>query len=522
MSLIGALNTALSGLRVTQASIAATSQNAANVQTPGYSRKSVAQEAVALGDGLGGVRAGKLERAYDAALMQELLRQESASGRLGVQDAFLARIEALQGKPEDGTSFAARLTQMRDAFIQLQSKPESAIFQSNVVERAADFALVMNQVGGGYNDARQAAQDDIVKVVGQMNRLLQEIGDLDQSIFRAGGGTSPDLLDRRDQRVRELAQIVDIRTVDRSDGTIVIMTRDGATLHNRVPTQISTRDAEIQPNSAYTGQPGGTIPAIRLGDPDTGPDITASLRGGSLGGLVELRDEILPRMQGELDELAHKIASRFQGKDSTTRQIPGLTFFTDVDGRTVPGDISGNADYSHPSTYVGFAARMRVAQAVLDDPSLVRYGDAGAPVTPPSGGSNPPDPVGGSTLFLKNVVDNVFGNRALDGQPHIAFNTASLGANPLRNLQSSMPTGLSVIDFAQQLLVKHAGEAGKAADNAKAAKATVENLALDYQNKTGVNLDDEVTRLVILQRSYAAQARVISTVEQMFDALFQI
>lgn len=523
MSLIGALNTALSGLRVTQANIAATSQNAANIQSPGYSRKSVTQEALALGDGLGGVKTGKLERAYDAALMQELLRQESASGRLSVQDTYLARIESLQGKPEDETSVAARLTQMRDSWVQLASKPESSIFQADVVDRATDFAVAMNAAGTGYNEARQAAHDEIVRAVQQVNRLLQEIGDLDQSIFRAGGtGTSPDLLDRRDLRVRELAQLVDIRTIDRSDNTIVIMTRDGATLHNRVPAQVSTREAEIQPSSVYTGDASGSIPAIRLGDPDTGADITRSLKGGRLGGLLELRDETIPRMQGELDELAHKVASRFQGKDSATRQIPGLTLFTDTDGRTVPGDISGNADYSHPSTYVGFASRMRVGQAVVDDPALVRYGDAGAPVTPPPGGSSPPDPIGGSTLFLKNVVDHVFGNRALDGQPHIAFNTASLGADPRRNLQSSLPPGLSVIDFAQQLLVKHAGEAGKVADDAKAAKATVENLELEYQNKTGVNLDDEVTRLVILQRSYAAQARVISTVEQMFNALFQI
>lgn len=119
-------------------------------------------------------------------------------------------------------------------------------------------------------------------------------------------------------------------------------------------------------------------------------------------------------------------------------------------------------------------------------------------------------------------MDHVFGTTTLGGSNHIAFNTQGLGANPRRNLTSSIPANVSLIDFAQSVLVKQSSEAGWAKARATEATAMKEELDFRYSDKTGVNLDEEVVMLTVLQRSYAASSRVITTVEQMYDSLFRI
>ncbi|WP_114394022.1 flagellar hook-associated protein FlgK [Oleisolibacter albus] len=524
MSLNVAMSSALSSLRNTQANMGVTSQNVSNAQTPGYTRKSLTQEALPYGNGLGGVMTGKVERAYNESLMREMLRQQSLAAQTDITQSYLSRLEKTQGKPEDESSVAASLTQLRDAFVQLQAKPESLEYQQKVIRQAQSFTTTLNSTGQAYIDLRNEAQQQIVEGVNQVNQLLDTIASVDSAIFRAGNtgsATIADLVDKRDESIRQLAQYMDITVTNRADGTVLVMSQSGSMLVDRVANTLSTASCVPQASDYYSPDGGGGIPPIRLGDPVSGLDITSSIRGGKLGALIDLRDETIPRMQGELDGLAHEVATRFAGKDSPTRQIPGLHLFSDADGVSIPGDTSGAVDYAHPSTYVGFASRIRVSQKVLDQPELVRYGDAGAPVAPPAGGSNPPDVVAGDTLFLKNAVEHVFGATALDGKPHQAFNTGGLGADPRRNLQSTLPANLSLIDYAQQMLLKHSGEAGAATAAASEAKTTSENMTLEYQNATGVSLDDEIVKLLTLQRSYAAASRVVTTIEQMYDALFR-
>ncbi|ACJ01104.1 flagellar hook-associated protein FlgK [Rhodospirillum centenum] len=524
MSLSVAISSAISGLRATQNNIATVSQNTSNIQTPGYTRKFVTQEAQVHTPTTGGVRTGQVQRTFDQALYRELLQRESQAAHLETVSTTLSSIEKLQGSPESQTSISARLADLRDDFIGLAAKPESVELQADVVNSAQIFAASMNTVANAIIDKRSETQDAIVNTIDTVNGLLTDIAQLDRQIFQTQGtqqGTA-DLQDRRDLKIRDLAKLVDVVALERADGTMLLMTRGGATLLDRVPNYLSTSPSRIAASSYYDPSGAGGIAPIRLGDPNTGVDITQDLRGGQLGGLLELRDDILPRMQAELDELAHMVAVRFKGKTAPDDGAPGLTLFTDTDGVSIPGDVSGSVDYAPPILYVGFASRIRVGQAVMENAELVRYGDGGAPKVPPASGSSPPDPIAGSTIFLKNVVDHVFGTTTLGGSNHIAFNTQGLGANPRRNLTSSIPANVSLIDFAQSVLVKQSSEAGWAKARATEATAMKEELDFRYSDKTGVNLDEEVVMLTVLQRSYAASSRVITTVEQMYDSLFRI
>jgi hypothetical protein len=110
------------------------------------------------------------------------------------------------------------------------------------------------------------------------------------------------------------------------------------------------------------------------GDPTTESsaiNITESDLGGRLGGLIELRDVDFPKQLAQLDELAHKMALRFEAQ--------GLTLFTDATG-TVPADTAPDPT-TIPATaveYVGFSSEIRVNQNILSDNSLMRTGTYGA------------------------------------------------------------------------------------------------------------------------------------------------
>ena len=180
--------------------------------------------------------------------------------------------------------------------------------------------------------------------------------------------------------MRLVAEQIDINVMKRSDGTISILDHYGQPLLEDTYKPLSIDTTVISPQVAY---PGG-IPPIRLGDPATGTDVTGQLRGGRLGGLIELRDQTLPRFQAQLDEFSQTLSETFS--------TAGLTLFTDING-AVPADMPTTAS-------IGYANQIQVSQTVQDDPTLLRDGDAHALG---AGAAN-------STL-LRTIVDSVLGSK---------------------------------------------------------------------------------------------------------------
>ena len=125
-------------------------------------------------------------------------------------------------------------------------------------------------------------------------------------------------------------------------------------------------------------------------------NLTEEEVGGKIGALLELRDQTLPQYTAQIDEIAHKLALRFQAQ--------GLELYTDASG-VIPPDtpptlddpLTPLVDESAAVAYVGFASNMRVNQAILDDNSLLRSGTYGATVQ------------SGSNEVIRRVVEYTFG-----------------------------------------------------------------------------------------------------------------
>lgn len=375
---LSGLDAALSGLKIYQKQIETISVNVANVGTDGYTRKILPQVSQSIDGKTVGVLAQTVIRNVDINLERQLWTQVSKVGFYNVQETYLERVDNFHGNPTSGISIAAEVTRLREAFVALADTPEDSFLLADVVDQAQDTANKINQLAGFINTLRNDAQSEAKVVVDNINDLLTQIAELNQQIrfAKASGNTSAAIEDSRDLAVKELSSLIQISMFSRGDGVLVIQTVEGAELAGEQARQLTFRPTPISATSYYPS----SLAGIFIGDPVTDPtavDLTQRPIGGKLGGLIELRDEILFRQTAQVDELAHKMALRFNAQ--------GLRLFTDSSG-SIPADTppDPSVDPPVPVSYVGFASRIQVNSAIINDQSLIQEGTYNETLAPGS------------------------------------------------------------------------------------------------------------------------------------------
>jgi flagellar hook-associated protein 1 FlgK len=500
MSLDAALLIARSGLTAVQRGLAQASQNIANADTLGYTRKTVPQQAVTVGDSPAGLRSADAARAVDTALLARLDASRAGSAAAALREALLTGIEQAHGA--SGQTLADGLADLRSGFLGLRAAPADAGRQQAAVAAAATLADRLNGVSQAIGTARQQAQDTMVAEVKVANAALREVAALTLRLRNGADGDAASLEDQRDAAIAALSESLGVQAVKRSGGDLLLVARGGIILpldpgHD----QLATAEATLQPASLHGA--GGSLPGVTL----NGLDITAQLSGGRLGEAIALRDRTLPRYQAEVDVLAGNLAARLDGQ--------GLRLFTDADGTSVP-------DPSQPyaGDQLGFAGRIRVNPAVAADPALLRDGTqavAGSPAGPTAFAPNPAGGPAGFTTLLDRVLDYGFGAEAAAGQAWPGIATAGLG--PDGTLASPFTAPATLDAYAGRVTTAQTGDraaATAAKDQAKALTAALEGR---FGQQSGVDTDTEMAGIVALQNAYAANAKVLGTVQALFDTL---
>ena len=504
MSLEATLSVAKSGLLYTQRSLSNAANNVANAETEGYTRKTVtglAREAA--GRGMG-VRTLEPTRDVDEALVAELNSRRGALSAADMRERLLRAIELAHGRPEAGEGIGDLVGGLRRAFTELRAEPASQSRQAGVLDAAGLLVARFNEVSDAIQRTRQEAQDLIVAEVGQVNATLNAIADLTGRIrdARALGLSTAGFEDLRDQAIATLSESLDVTALKREDGALTLIARGGMVLplHPKEPA-FATADASLGP-PAFHGA-GGTIPAITLG----GLDVTERLRGGRLSELVALRDTTLPRMQAEADLAAASIAWRFESQ--------GLRLFTAPDG-TVPDATQAYAG----SAQLGFAGTMRVNAALAAAPGLLRDGTHAVAATPGGPSAFAPNPSGGPAGFaalLDRVLDFTFGTEAAAGAAWPAIATGGLG--PDGTLAASFAAPATIEGYGAAVSAGHTAERAAASARKEAAAAIKSGLEARFAQRSGVDVDAEMAAMVSLQNAYAANAKVIATLQAMWDSL---
>lgn len=414
-----ALNTAITGLRAAQSQLSAISNNVTNATTPGYNRQVLPQSTQVLRESgqTVGVLTERTIRVVDMNLQRDLWTQVSATDFQNVQVDYLQQIQAFHGPPDRDFSISAKLSELRDSFSALSDIPDDTRALEATLNQAQITAGKFNDYADLITQLRNDAQNDLSTSVNVVNGLLEEIVNINIQIRSAENfnHSVAGLQDERDIAIKSLTEQIDISFFERSDGVLVVQTKDGMELAGDVAHKLEFQTNPIGALQYYPDTASGVILINQTNNVRTETDITERGIGGRIGGLLELRDDTLPSYQAQLDELAYQTARRFE--------IQGLTLFTDQNG-TVPADVIPDPNTVPPTSvsYVDFSRNMQVNRDVVNDPTLLRSGTATQDVTPPTG----------DNALIRRVVEFVFG----DVQHEEAIGTVDLNvAAPATDLQ---------------------------------------------------------------------------------------
>ena len=338
MSLNGIMSSALTALQANQSALSVVSNNVSNVNTPGYARRTVDFQTLSAGGQLAGVDIASVQRVVDQFLNQEVLSAQSSSSLYGAQSDLYDQVNALLGSPGDGTSLNSQLTDVSTALGQAALSPTSSASQLGVLNSLQGLANTVSTLSSSLSNLQSQTDSQVASQIGSANALIQQIYQLNSQIATAdaGGDTSSALLDQRDEALQNLSQLMDVRTTQQSNGTVTVTTTDGTSLVGNTYAQLSYSAS----NTPGVYQP-VTIQNI---DPSTGQAIgqpaalDPHLSGGSLAGLIGMRDGQLADLQNELGSFAQSLSQSFNAQSNANAAFPPPTTLSGRNTGLLAGD----------------------------------------------------------------------------------------------------------------------------------------------------------------------------------------
>ena len=480
MSLTVALQAALSGLRVNQFGIDLVSRNVSNATTEGYTRKTAPQTPLIVAGQGAGVEIGQVVRQVTDQLQRQVRAGLSDAANLSTIDDFLGRLELSFGKPGDNTSLGNKVSDLADAFRTLANSPESVTAQNEVLARAEELTTALASLSGTVQDLRNEAERGINDAVNNINGLLDDVQKINSQIVtaRSAGQSTADLEDQQDRKLNDLSKLIGINYFRRDNGEITITTASGRTMLDGVAHKLQfVASAQVTAIATYPASLNGvTLDGVDLFQtPPVTPPMT-EVGTGRLAALADLRDRILPQAEAQLDELASVMTQQFAGL------TPPLELFQD-----------GSSTYN-VANITGYAQRIKVNQAIVANPWRLRDGTAVAVpnTTTPSDGTLP-----------RAVIDMFTTVQTFSG-------TTGLG------------TQFTFSQYGATFVGYQANQRQTASDRLANQDAINDALTTRLTGESGVNVDQEMALMVQLQNAYSANARVVSAIKDMLDALLQI
>jgi len=479
-----ALNTSLSGLALAGRMTQTISNNVANALTEGYAPREVISTSRTLGGQGGGVTVGAVVRHVDPALLAERRAAEAEYALATVRADFYGDAEFAIGLPEDDAALSNRLAGFETSLIEAAARPESDASLTAVLTAAQGVAAKLNNAADKIQSLRMAADQEIANSVDAINTTLQQIADL--NVPTAAGDTgSETALNRADQRqalVDRLSELIPVREMRRDNGTVALFTSGGAILLDGRPVEVGFNPAGVITADMSIG--GGTLSGLTInGQPVSTDADSGKIAGGRLAALFDVRDVQATAVQTSLDAIARDVIERFADPAVDPTLLvgdPGL--FTDAGAAFDPAFEPGLAG--------------RVSINALVDPAqggaLWRLRDGL--------GAAAPGPVGNAGLI------NAY--------------TAALDASRVP-ASGGFTSSTSAIGLAANVTATIAASQSGFAQSQAFVGSQVETLvAAELEN--GVDTDQEMQRLLLVEQAYAANARVISTIEELLDTLLRI
>jgi len=469
MSLPGALYAAQSGLAANQTMSRITAGNVANAMTPGYVRRDAVLTSQSYVGG-GGVLVGEVRREVDSALAR-VARQES--GKMSRNQAIyesLRNYTVFLGQPSDAASPSAKFSNFSAALTTLVNVPSSSGAQQGVVLEAQDLTASVRGANDYLAQVRSEVDMEIRYEVSDLNKKLYEIADINKSTSQLQPG-STEAVNNQDQvekLIDDVSQIADVRTTKNSDGWVSIFTSTGAALLEGS----KVYDVNYNPSDGSFFAGNQEITPAKAG--------VHGLENGSLAGFADLKNNVLPKFQLQLDEYARNLIQSFQTVDKS-RSPTEAGLFTDNGNRFDPAQLTGLAGRLHVNSLVTPTGAAEVWR-VRDGMGATAPGDAA------------------DTTQIQDMLD--------------MFNQA-VTVNPATGMGGNLTLG----NLASELVANQQSERARAESNFNSAKSAADVVQSSRRSIEGVNIDEEMQRLAMIQQSFAANSKILAAIVSMYDTL---
>jgi flagellar hook-associated protein 1 len=618
MSLIQALSTAMSGLSAAQAGLSVTAGNVANANTPGY----VAETPDLVETSAGGVGTGVdvegVNRTLDQMVQTQLWTETSGGSYADTAAQLYQQLQQVYGTPGSAGAFDSAFNNLTSAVQTLATSPSSSSAQSGAINAARQFAQSLNGMSSSIQGLRSQAQQGIATDVQQANAAMQQIAQINQELGGStqSNSTTATLEDQRDQAITQLSQLMNIKVVQGGNNQISIFTGSGMQLVGAQASTLSFNGpSTLSPNLSWSADPSqdgvGTITLTSPSGDATDLLATNAIQSGQIAAYVQMRDQILPQAQSQLDQLASQASQALSNQTTNGTAVtsgsqagfsvdvgsllPGnsvqisytnaanvqktLTIVnvsdpsalplqsnpSDPNDQVIGANLSGgmasvvsqlnaalgtNLQFSNPSgtvlqvlnaspavTVNSMSATATVTSLTSGSSQLPLFvdGDGNTPITGAITGSGSQDTGLAATITVNpTLVANpsglvMYAASTAAGDPTRPnfilnqLNNAQLTFSPQGGSsgQSAPFTG-TLTAYMSQVTSQQAQAASAATSLQQGQDVVVNALQQSLSSTSGVNIDQEMSNLITLQNSYGANARVMTTIQEMMATLLQM
>jgi flagellar hook-associated protein 1 FlgK len=493
MSLSNAGAIANQSIGAIAAQINVVSRNIAGSSAAGFAAKT----ALVSTSSNGGVQIDGVARATSAALFQSSLQANSAQAAASALVDGLDQIDlsfAISTSTSTDTSGnrtpAALIAALSSALQTYSVAPSDLTAAQSVLSAAQSLVQSLNDSSDAVQDLRKQADAAMMASVDDINDLLAQFEKVNNDVVY-GTQSNRDVtasIDQRDALLTKLSTEIGITTVTRANNDVVIYADGGATLF-----EATARAVTFQQTSGYSASTIGASVYVD-GVPVAGPTASMAIQSGKLQGLAQLRDVVMPQYQSQLDEIARGLVIAFAETDQNGSGATAQGLFVSSDPETMP------------STEITPGLAGAIAINVNVDPSqggdLDRLRDGGI--------SDP-----GDSAYVYNTTG------ATGFADRINEMISALASTQEFDTNAGIGSDQSVADYASSSIGWFEAQRKAASESADYQSTLQSQTSQALSNATGVNLDDQLSKMLDLENSYQASAKLLAAVDAMYKALFQ-
>lgn len=477
MSLTSALSNAGSGLAVAARSAELVATNVANALTEGYGRREIQLSTANLGGNTVGVRVVGVDRVVDQVAINQRRLSEASFGNAQTQGDFFRSLEGILGTPDQPNSLTSVISSLEASIISATANPSSESQLKSAVDAVTDLAQKISNASSSVQLEREKADRRISDNIDLLNTTLNMLDGLnDQIVKRTSlGGDIVGLMDERQLLIDQISNLIPLQELPRDNGRIALVTSNGSVLLDDNPAQFEfsrtfTITAELSIFDGNLSDLELTGAASKVGS------VSEIVAGGALAADFTLRDELAVQAQAELDSLASNLIARTSDPlvDPTIGLGPGI--FTDAGGAF------------DPLNEVGVSGRLTANAILVDEPWRLRDGIGAA---------------GPSTVADPQILSAVSFSLSDD----VVLSSVNLG----RTFSAAATDIVSRIATA-----RNSSELREGFVSSQIVAFT------EVEQAVGVDTDQEMQKLLAVEQAYAANARVIQTIDELMQTLLRI